>query len=124
LSLDGIGRGTGEKVDHFGSHRYLRVKIIQYLFRFQISKIRCAFHWVFLIEIESNLAILTCQIMYPSNTNIYLVIVVPMTKQLVVLWLCPGGWGEDYGMVAISFGPFDTLFKFQLINSKHKIIKI
>jgi hypothetical protein len=35
-----------------------------------------------------------------------------------------GGGGRDYGMVAISFGPFDTLFKFQLINSKHKIIKI
>jgi hypothetical protein len=31
--------------------------------------------------------------------------------------------GRDYGMVATSFGPFDTLFKFELINSKHKLLK-
>jgi hypothetical protein len=31
--------------------------------------------------------------------------------------------GKDYGMVATSFGLFDTLFKFQLINSKHKLLK-
>jgi hypothetical protein len=31
--------------------------------------------------------------------------------------------GRNYGMVAISFCPFDTLFKFQLINSKHKLLK-
>jgi hypothetical protein len=31
--------------------------------------------------------------------------------------------GREYGMVAISFGPYDTLFNFQLINSKHKLLK-
>jgi len=31
--------------------------------------------------------------------------------------------GRDYGMVATSFGLSDTLFKFQLINSKHKLLK-
>jgi hypothetical protein len=30
---------------------------------------------------------------------------------------------RDYGMVVTSFGLFDTLFKFQLINSKHKLLK-
>ncbi len=85
--------------------------MIQYLFRFQISKIRCDSHWVFLIEIESNLAILTCQTKYPPNTNIYLVIIVPMTNN----WQFYGSTfkGRDYGMVATSFGSFDILFKFQ-----------
>jgi hypothetical protein len=32
--------------------------------------------------------------------------------------------GRDYGMiVATSFGLSDTLFNFQLINSKHKLLK-
>jgi hypothetical protein len=31
--------------------------------------------------------------------------------------------GRDYGMVATSFGPSDTLFKFWFINSKHKLLK-
>jgi hypothetical protein len=31
--------------------------------------------------------------------------------------------GKDYGMMAISFGPSDTLFKFQFINSKHLLSK-
>ncbi len=31
--------------------------------------------------------------------------------------------GRDYGMVATSFSSFDTLFKFQFINSKHKLLK-
>jgi hypothetical protein len=31
--------------------------------------------------------------------------------------------GRDYGMVDTSFGPSDTLFKVQLINSKHKLLK-
>jgi hypothetical protein len=39
-----------------------------------------------------------------------------------VCWLYLGG--RHYGMVATSLGPSNTLFKFQLINSKHKIIKI
>jgi len=30
---------------------------------------------------------------------------------------------RDYKMVATSFGPSDTLFKFQLINSKLKLLK-
>jgi hypothetical protein len=31
--------------------------------------------------------------------------------------------GRDYGMVATSFGLSDTLFKFLLIKSKHKLLK-
>jgi hypothetical protein len=42
-----------------------------------------------------------------------------MLKLLLAL---PQG-GRDYGMVTTSFCLFDTLFKFQLINSKHQILK-
>jgi polyisoprenoid-binding protein YceI len=31
--------------------------------------------------------------------------------------------GREYGIVATSFSLFDTLFKFQFINSKHKLLK-
>jgi hypothetical protein len=36
-------------------------------------------------------------------------------------WLCLRG--RDYGMVATSFGMSNILFNFQLINSKHKLLK-
>jgi hypothetical protein len=32
------------------------------------------------------------------------------------------GGGRDYGMVTTSFGMSNILFKFQLINSKHKLL--
>jgi hypothetical protein len=49
-----------------------------------------------------------------------------MSITLWMTWMTFIGFtfrGRDYGMAATSFGPSNTLFKFQLINSKHKLLK-